>query len=192
MSNAGRRAAFQKCRFAQTDSKYPQQCDDLLMYQPEVEQPSRRRPGKWSKLIVIIIFVGFPLYYLGYGAYDLFRYQTGTPTTATDIHCHVPRHSASRHSGLSGLLRPKACTGTWSVNGQSHTGAIEGPKGGFDTFAVADVRVNGDTAYTADAAMWRFVVGTGAAAIFALFLLWVRWIGRTRRRYRESTLPPQT
>jgi hypothetical protein len=139
-------------------------------------------------LIVIIVVVGWPLYYLGYGAYDLYRYQTGTSTTATDIHCHVPRHRAGSHSTLYRVMQPRICTGTWSVDGQSHTGGIEGPHGGFDTFAVADVRVSGDTAYTADAGMWRLTAGAVAAAVLALLLLWLRWIGRRRRRYRESSL----
>ena len=143
------------------------------------------------RVVVIPIFVAWPAYYLGTGGYDWYRYQTGTPTTATDIHCHVQHGPTGRHSGLSGAMRPQACTGTWSVNGQSHTGGIEGRHGGYHTFATAEVRVNGDKAYTADGAIWRLAAGASFAAIIALFVLFVRWIG-TRQRSRGSSLPSQT
>jgi hypothetical protein len=58
-------------------------------------------------------------------------------------------------------------------------------------FATTEVHVNGDKAYTADGAIWRLAAGAAAAAIIALFLLFIRWIG-ARRRSRESSLPSQT
>jgi hypothetical protein len=143
------------------------------------------------RVVVILMFVAWPLYYLGSGAYDWYRYETGTPTTATDIHCHVQRAPTGRHSGLSRAMRPQACTGTWSVDGQSHTGGIEGRHGGYHMFATTEVRVNGDKAYTADGAIWRLAAGATAAAIIALFVLLIRWIG-PRQRSRESSLPRQT
>ena len=88
-------------------------------------------------------------------------------------------------------MRPEACTGTWSVDGQSHTGGIEGRHGGYHMFATTEVRVNGDKAYTADGAIWRLAAGATAAAIIALFVLLIRWIG-PRQRSRESSLPRQT
>jgi TRAP-type C4-dicarboxylate transport system permease small subunit len=190
MSNVQRPVAFQKYRFAQTDSKYPQQCDDFPMYQPDAAQAPRRQRGKWSVLLVVV-FAAVPLYYFGYGAYNLYNYRAGTPTTATDIHCRA--HDAGNNGGgMFRALRPLECSGTWTINGQSLTGAIEGPREGYPIESSAEVRVNGDTAFTARGAAWRFVAGTLSACIIAFLLLLRLWVISARHRHREGTLPTQT
>jgi hypothetical protein len=126
---------------------------DLERQQAE-SRPERRRPGKWM-LFFILICAAFPLYYFGYAAYDLYGYSAGTPTTATV---------------------------TWSVDGQSHTGGIEGPRGGYQLGSTVDVRVLGDTAFTAVGASWRFLAGSIALVIPALLLWYARWIRRARAR----------
>ena len=143
---------------------------------------------KWRVLIALVL-VSVPLYYFGYGAYDLYNYRVGTATTAKDIHCRTHRPGI-RGGGMFRSLEPRKCTGTWSLDARSHTGKIEGPREGFLTNSSAEVRVNGDTAYTAEGATWRFVGGVIAAGLIALFTLWIRWIARARRRYRDRSRLP--
>jgi hypothetical protein len=154
---------------------------DLERQQAE-SPPERRRPGKWM-LFFILICAAFPLYYFGYAAYDLYGYSAGTPTTATVTKC-VHHRSYGRHGGggFTSPLRPIDCTGTWSVDGQSHTGGIEGPRGGYQLGSTVDVRVLGDTAFTAVGASWRFLAGSIVLVIPALLLWYARWIRRARAR----------
>jgi hypothetical protein len=75
---------------------------------------------------------------LGGTAYDYYKYQVGTPTTATIDHCVSSGKSST-------------CYGTWSVGGVSQTGEIRGGlPSGPRVGRSLDVHVNGGKAYTAD------------------------------------------
>ena len=92
--------------------------------------------GSWGQilfLLAIALLAG-----LGFGGYQSYLYQSGTPARATIDHC--------TGNGASG----GPCHGSWTVGGQSQTGRIE--VGTTDDKAVGsqlDVRVRSGTAYTA-------------------------------------------
>jgi hypothetical protein len=119
------------------------------MNQASPGKAGRHLPGGIAVAILGLIWIGF-------GAYQSYAYHTGTPTTATDIHC--TRHSRG----------PDRCTGTWSVSGEPYTGLIIG--GG-----VENVRVHGDTAYTAHAGRNNFIKGNVALAFGACSIGWALW-----------------
>jgi hypothetical protein len=180
MSNAGRRAAFRTGIFAQVDSKYPHEWDHLPMDQPA---PQRRRIGKWGVVIIVLIAL-VPLYFFGYGAYDVYGYHTGKPATATATHCRTSR--GSHRGNMLRALQAKSCTGTWTVDGQSHTGTIEAPRDGLPDHSAIQVHAVGGRAFAEGAANWRFLAGSIATVIIALAVLYIRWIGRSRRRYFQT------
>jgi hypothetical protein len=118
--------------------------------------------------VILLVVMFFPLVFLGFGAYEFYQYQSGTPTTATIDHCG--------HSGGG----PR-CTGTWSLGGAPHSGSIKGNEEYPDGSSV-DVRVHGGAAYTASAGNEGFLAGGLTLAMFAVLLalsmLWRRRTGR--------------
>jgi hypothetical protein len=101
--------------------------------------PSPGSPAKASwgrRLLIGLLCALFPGIFFGVGLHSAYAYRVGTPTTATNVFCTGGHHRNET----------RTCTGTWSVDGRSHTGYIEGgPDGGSSL----DVRVHGDTAYAA-------------------------------------------
>jgi hypothetical protein len=109
---------------------------------------------------------------LGHASYDYYKYQVGTPTTATIDHC-VPSGKSS------------TCYGTWSVGGVSQTGEIRGglPSGPRIGRSL-DVHVSDGKAYTADSVggLFYLVIGAGILGIvMGVFILRGVWRNRDRR-----------
>jgi len=67
-------------------------------------------------------------------------YCLGTPTTVTDIVCN-------------GALKRQSCTGTWDIDGQSHTGPVIGPILPILGAGWPGFRVYGQTAYAGTRAL---------------------------------------
>lgn len=130
--------------------------------------------------IVTVLFLGSWLP-VGLTANKFYRYQIGTPTTATIVRC-VP---LSR-GGLD-------CHGTWNVGGRSQTGPINDvPKPGAEGSSL-DVHVDDGDAYAASYVI-PFSLSLAAmvtlAILFTLFsfVLIRRWV-RTGQR---PTIPSPT
>jgi hypothetical protein len=111
-------------------------------------------------------------------AYFLYYYLVGTPTTARVDHCDVvPARESSA-----------ACTGTWSVGGQSQTGKIEpvfeepfwtrnvGPKVGSSL----QVRVHDGTAVRRSTDLYLYSALGAFPLAACLPRLWRAWRGRNR------------
>jgi DivIVA domain-containing protein len=117
---------------------------------------SKPRRYEWAFLPLAILVTAFSLVAFGIGVYDVHGYRVGTPTTAKVVSCVGGRRTAS-----------VACTGTWSVGGKSYAGRIEGDGKGYQVGSPLDVRVLGDTAYTATSGNMWFIIGTWAG-VFAV------------------------
>jgi hypothetical protein len=121
--------------------------------------PKRGSPGKagWGRRLLIGLVVAlFPTIFFGILVYDSYAYYVGTPTTATDVHC-------------VGQYRHQTCTGTWSLGGESYTGEIRGAADRDGSSS--DVRVYGDTAFTADVVHQVFPVGALMVGIIIVSFL---------------------
>jgi DivIVA domain-containing protein len=125
-------------------------------------RPERRR-DRIATWLTVIILIGAPLVPLGIGVHHVYGYLSGTPTTATIVGCH-------------GSLRSihKTCKATWNVDGESHTGTIEGGIGGHRPGSSLDVHVRGSSAYMATSGYLYFGVAAVPSIIAAvlLFGLW--------------------
>jgi hypothetical protein len=117
---------------------------------------ARRRQLLFVRLFCLLVLIGLPLFPFAVGGYDVYAYHVGAPTTATNVHCH--------NGG-----RTRYCTGTWSLGGQSYTGTVEGASHGNG--ASMDVRVYGDTAYTAQAGRKAFMWGLFVVIIFCVGIM---------------------
>jgi hypothetical protein len=104
------------------------------------------------------------LLFFCFGAYHVYAYRVGTPTTATNVQCTEYRHGQD-------------CAGTWSVGGKSYTGPIIGASGNASSL---DVRVHDGNAYTANAGRWDFILGTIMTVTLAAVVAFARWRGRRR------------
>jgi hypothetical protein len=98
------------------------------------KQGSPGKAGWGRRLLIGLLCALFPTIICGIAVYDSYAYYAGTPTTATNIVC-------------TGSHRHQSCTGTWSLAGDSYTGEVRGTA---DRDGSSDVRVYGDTAFTAD------------------------------------------
>jgi hypothetical protein len=152
-----------------------------------VEQPRRERPprrgevmAEWAqqnKLLAVLLcilvlgaIVGIPLFQ---GAYGVYAYHVGTPTTATDIHC------------VNYTRGGPSCTGMWSVGGESNTGTIEGASHGDGS--PLNVHVHDGTAYTAGAGRRPFrVVAIMVGCYIAIFGFAIGWAIVSGRRDARS------
>lgn len=125
-------------------------------------RPERRR-DRIAVRLVVIFFVGASLVPLGIGVHHVYGYLSGTPTTATIVGCHGSTRNIH-----------KTCKATWDVDGESHTGTIEGNIGGYPPGSSLDVHVRGSGAYTATSAYLYFGVAAGPTiiAVVLLFGLW--------------------
>jgi hypothetical protein len=85
-------------------------------------------------------------------AQDFYRYEAGTPATATNIACQseVSRDAAGAHN--------TGCLGMWTVGGQLQAGPIEPVPNSphFNAAAPLAVRVNGGVGFTAESIGWNF------------------------------------
>jgi hypothetical protein len=105
--------------------------------------------------------------FFGFAACNSYAYLVGTPTAATNVHCVThPRTLVNRSSSTS-------CTGTWIIDGRSHSGDIVGSG---DRSSV-DVRVHDGTAYAQTGATTLVAVGA-IYIIVGSVMLWVKWARR--------------
>jgi DivIVA domain-containing protein len=129
-------------------------------------RPERRR-DRIATWLIVIILIGAPLVPLGIGVHHVYGYLSGTPTTATIVGCRASIRSIH-----------KTCKATWDVDGESHTGTIEGGIGGYRPGSSLDVHVRGSSAYMATSGYLYFGVAAGPS-IIAVVLLFGQW--RLRR-----------
>ena len=200
MSNAARPPAFQRAVFAQSDRKKPQVTAARVLRWDHVPvhpddsaaeaQPRRRRFGIWT-VVIVLVWAALPLYHFGFGAYDLYNYARGTPTTATVSTCPVHRTPGTRNGGVLRMLQPRECDGTWTVGGQQYSGPIQGRRAGYAYGESLGVRVVNGTAFTAAGVSWRFIAGAITTALVSVFALLIWWIKRIRSS-RSPILPTET
>jgi hypothetical protein len=114
-------------------------------------------------LMAVLSLVAF-----GVGVYDVYGYRVGTPTTAKVVDCTGGRN---KYSGVT-------CTGQWSVGGTSYRGRIAGDSKGHHAGSSLDVRVRGDSAYTATSGNMWFIMGTWAAVLAVVAFLVTFFAGR--------------
>jgi hypothetical protein len=156
---------------------------------PEAEFDSLK-PGRawnftnlWNGLVWSFLVVTLGIAAVTYGALTPYGYWVGTPAKAAVDHCE--------YHGIASLdSSPELdCTGTWSVRGQSQTGAIKPPfreneqNGIRAGKSVLDVRVHNGTAYTALSVSKEFYVALaiGAGLLgWGSFRLWKSWRARNR------------
>jgi hypothetical protein len=119
------------------------------------KQGSPGKAGWGRRLLIGLLCVLFPTIIFGIGMYDAFGYYVGTPTTATNVVC-------------TGSHRHQTCTGTWNLDGQSHTGEV---RGAVDRDGSSDVRVYGGTAFTADVVHHIFLLGPLYVGMLILLFL---------------------
>ena len=116
-----------------------------------------RRGNALAGIVLLVLsLAGF-----GVGAYTFYAYHAGTPVKATVVNC-----SKSRTMG-------RTCEGTWTIDGQSHRGRIDGDLD--DTRPVGssiDVHVYDGKAYPAAWDKWWWIVAAmfGAGGVFMLFV----------------------
>jgi hypothetical protein len=127
-----------------------------------------KRSRQWTRLAIFMI--PFGLMFFGFAACNSHAYHVGTPTTATNVHCvtHSSRTLLRRSSNTT-------CTGTWSLDGRSHTGDVVGTDGDQSSL---DVRVHDGIAYAQTGATTLVSVG----AIFIVVGSVMLWVKRARRR----------
>jgi hypothetical protein len=124
--------------------------------------PSRRRVVRayqrstnWAVacgvLLLVVIF--------GMGSYTFYEYRSGTPTTATVVHCYG--------------VKSKKCDATWNIDGQSYTGPVAGPLD--DSYQVGSshlVRVRDGKGYTmASVRAWLVRAGYIAGLIVLVIIV---------------------
>jgi hypothetical protein len=103
---------------------------------------------------LVVSLVGF-----GVGAYSVYAYQAGTPTKATIVSCW-------RSKGTG-----RTCQGTWTIDGASHRGRINGKLDDSQKVGSSvDVHVFGGKAYTTAWDKWWFIAG-GVVGGLGLFVL---------------------
>jgi hypothetical protein len=118
----------------------------------------------FSSIVFAVVFLGFA----GFAAHSIYGYSVGKPTTARVTSCHS--------SGKS-----RNCTGTWTIDGTTQTGKIDGADKSLHTDSTVDVRVHDGTAYTKRS----ITVWLWPAAFFVGFGL-LSLVGWRRKRRRSS------
>jgi hypothetical protein len=158
-------------------------------------------PHGVKRLIIwaVLVTIGFVwLLNFLFAAYDSYVYFVGTPTTATMGQCTQGFHLGARHNGGARnrgagqeylrsrvpnavLFRKEGCTGTWSVDGASHSGRIVGGDiyRNYLPGDSVDVRVHDGRAYTTNSLenglgilIFLGVVPVAVLAMFAVYVVW--------------------
>jgi hypothetical protein len=152
--------------------------------------------------LVAVAAVLLLLALFGSAAYNLYAYQSGAPTTATNEIYTKDCVTEDEHRGvldtlvetnpLFDLLNLDACTATWNVGAVSQTGPIvgagnihrdESSSDGYDQSPL-DVRVFDGKAYTATSQMHSLLWATGIGVLgiaIAVVSWWRRRTGRSTR-----------
>jgi hypothetical protein len=134
---------------------------DRFLYQ----SPSGGMSRLGRSLVIVTLLLLVSLVCFGISAHRFYRYEAGTPTTATVVRCE------SHGKGST-------CYGTWNVGGQSQTGLIRGPSGPVGS--TVGVRVSDGTAY-AGSPVLAFTLSLAATVVLAIlfslfaFRLIKRW-----------------
>ncbi len=126
------------------------------------------RLGRAMVVVTPLLLVSSVLF--GMSALRFYRYESGTPTTATVVRCE-------------GGPKSRACYGAWNIGGLSQTGLIRGPSG--PDGSSMEVRVNGGIAYVrspvlAFCVLLALVVTLAILFTVFAFLLIRRWM-RTKQ-----------
>jgi hypothetical protein len=133
---------------------------------PPMPQPLQsgqpRRQGPFRAVFGWIVFVVVLLGFAGFAVHTFYAYSVGTPATATVVSCHSSGKSTT-------------CTGTWTINGSTQSGKIDGNGKDYHTGQTLDVHVHDGTAYSRGSLssyLWPglFFVGFGALAVYG----WIR------------------
>ena len=101
-----------------------------------------RKPPVWVRgavWMMLLLIAGLGLYQLRDNWYPIYEYRTGTPTTATIDYCE---ELSAPHSMV-------VCTGTWTDEGQSQSGIIDGANQMLAPGSPLVVHVKDGAAYTA-------------------------------------------
>jgi hypothetical protein len=160
--------------------------------QPQRDQAHRlnwHSPGRprWGRILKGLVFAGVPIVIFYSIVSNNLAYRAGTPTTATNVVC-VDHHSNS-YSRYNHDYR--TCTGTWSLNGQPHTGEIVNAS---ESGGSLNVRVRDGTAYTADAVhntvLYALLAVGGGIVAFAIGYRYQS--PRAARAARERALARET
>lgn len=135
---------------------------------PPIPQPrqSGRPRGRFRAVFTTIILGIVAVGLAAFAGHTLYAYGVGTPATAKVVSC-------------TGSGKHRHCTGTWTIDGATHTGKIDGNGKSYRIGSIVDVHVYDGTAYTlASVSMWLWAaaifVGLGALGLF----------GRLRKRRR--------
>jgi hypothetical protein len=137
--------------------------------------PQETRKGSfWVRngmLLMVLFVAGLGLYQLRDYWYPIYQYRLGTPTTATIDHCDMS----------SGKRYLTTCTGTWTVNGQSQSGVIDGADRILPAGSSLAVHVNDGNAYTARSVhMSIFMLVFFGLLLIGLCTLMIRGVRRMR------------
>jgi hypothetical protein len=124
----------------------------------------RRRYGARSARVGVVVVSLFALVFLGFGTFELYGYQSGRSTTATNVSCY----------GKGGAT---FCKGSWTIDEKTYTGRIMGPDRLLPRGSSVDARVSHGVAFTSGFPTFEFVWG----AIFGVWTTVLLW-GRSRRR----------
>ncbi|MGE2815309.1 hypothetical protein ACQI5H_09215 [Mycobacterium heidelbergense] len=123
---------------------------------------ARRRRLTKSYRIASLAGAVLSVLFLGFGTYEVYAHNFGTPTKATIVSC--------------GRGSEDTCHGTWILDGRTHTGRIWGDVDGLAAGSSLDVRVLNGWAFAPRFPKWEFIWG----AIFAVAAVWPSWPKRRR------------
>ena len=133
-----------------------------------------RRPSFGARhvmLLMLLVIAGVGIYQLRDYWNPIYQYRIGTPTTATIAHCD--RSSTPRHI--------VTCMGTWTVEGQTQSGIIDGADQMLAPGSSLAVHVNDGAAYTARSVhMSIFFIVFFGLVLIGICALMIRGIRRMR------------
>jgi len=136
---------------------------------PPQDSPSASLSMRDVMFLIVLLVVGLGLYQLRDDWYPIYQYHLGTPTTAIIDHCE---------RGMKGVV---VCSGTWTVDGQSASGFIEGADRFLAPGSSVAVHVNDGKAYTARAVgMSIFYIVFFGSLVIGLCALMIRAMRRLR------------
>jgi hypothetical protein len=148
-------------------------CEHLLMDQgsakPPQDSPGASLSMREVMFLIVLLVAGLGLYQLRDDWYPIYQYHLGAPTTAVIDYCE---------RGMKGVV---VCSGTWTVDGQSQSGFIEGADRFLTPGSSLAVHVNEGKAYTARAVgMSIFYIVFFGSLVIGLCALMIRAMRRLR------------
>ena len=137
--------------------------DQFLYYSPS---GGMSRLGRSTVIVTLLLLASLVCFAIA--AYRFYRYEAGTPTTATVVRCEP-------HA------RGSTCYGRWNIGGQPQTGLIRGPSGPVGS--AVDVHVSDGTAHAGSPAL-AFTLSLAAMVILAI--LFTPFAFQPLRRWSRS------